>query len=93
MADVQFGEGRHFDIQLLTEIVIAEIAHRHHKAFKSGNADKFDLVTTVLDIATVIERDMDGTSGALYSCVAKYFLREIVSLKPSVKIIVYGSTP
>ena len=36
-------------------------------AISSGNIDKSDLVSAVLDIATQIERDMDGTSGALYS--------------------------
>jgi len=36
-------------------------------AFESGKVDKSDLVTIILDIATIIEKDMDGTSGALYS--------------------------
>jgi len=37
------------------------------KGFKSGKIDKSDLVAGILNLATIIEKDMDGTSGALYS--------------------------
>lgn len=36
-------------------------------AFKEGAVDKNDVVTAVLNLAQSIEKNMDGTSGALYS--------------------------
>lgn len=37
------------------------------KQFKDGKVDQNDLVTSVLSIASSVEKTMDGTSGALYS--------------------------
>lgn len=37
------------------------------KQFKEGKVDQNDLVTSVLSIASSVEKTMDGTSGALYS--------------------------
>ena len=37
------------------------------KQFSDGKVDQNDLVTSVLSIASSVEKTMDGTSGALYS--------------------------
>ena len=45
------------------------------KAIQSGNIAGKNVISDVATIAEVVEEDMGGTSGALYSCVPEFGVR------------------